>query len=187
MRRPALRMAFVLATALLTPGLALAQPILEITVVRAVQSVAKVSALDLDKRVVTLVAADGNWSALKAGPEVKNLPQVKVGDEIKLVIEQVTNISVVHPNDGTPVPTNVVTVDTAPLGAKPGAVVTDRREFAATITALAADTRSVTLQGPAGNSLVVPVPANQPFEQLKAGDHVIFRQVTFTGLADIGQ
>ena len=117
---------------------------------------------------------------------MQNFPQIQVGDEVKLAVEQVTNIRVVHPNDGTPVPVNVVTVDTAPLGAKPAAVVSDRRELSATITALVPDTRTITLQGPAGNTVTFAIPGDKgDFSKLKVGDHIIFSQVTFTGLADL--
>ncbi len=178
----------ILAAALaVLPTMAMAAgPILEFTFGNVTIAVAKVSSVDANARTITLVGADGAWSAIKMGPEVRNFPQMQAGDEIKLAVEQVTNIRVVHPNDGTPIPVEVVTVDTTPLGAKPGAVVSDRREFAATITKIVPDTRTLTLQGPAGNSVTFAIPGDQAdFGKLKAGDHIIFRQVTFTGLADL--
>lgn len=182
-----MRKLILTAALALLPGMALAAgPILEFTFGDVTVAVAKVSAVDASARTVTLVGPDGTWSAIKVGSEVKNFPQIQVGDDVKLAVEQVTNVRVVHPNDGTPVPVDVVTVDTAPLGAKPGAVVSDRREFSATIAKIVPDTRAITLQGPAGNTVTFTMPGDQgDFTKLKAGDHIIFRQVTFTGLADV--
>lgn len=172
----------------LSPTLALAaDPILAVAFVVKNEIKAKVSAVDEKSRTITLVGPAGNWLALKAGPEMQNFPQVKVGDTVTAAMEQVTEISVVHANNGTPLPVDVQTLDTAPKGAKPGVIVTDRREIAATITKLDADSRTVTLQGPLGNSVDVKVPGDQDgFKKLGVGDHVIFRQLTVAGIADTG-
>ncbi|TCT02448.1 hypothetical protein [Aquabacter spiritensis] len=165
-----------------------ADPILAVGFVVKDAITAKVSAVDAKSRTVTLVGPKGNWLVVKASPEMQNFPQIKVGDTVAAAMEQITEISVVHANDGTPVPVDVKTLDTAPAGARPGMIVTDRREIAATITAIAADTRTVTLQGPAGNSVDIKVPGDQDgFKKLSVGDHVIFRQITVAGIADIGK
>src|SRR5580765_6476780 len=43
---------------------------------------AKVEAIDLEKRLVTVRGPKGNVVEIEAGPEVRNLPQVKVGDMV---------------------------------------------------------------------------------------------------------
>jgi hypothetical protein len=43
---------------------------------------ARVAAVDQQTRVVTLVDAEGNRTTFRADEAVKNLPQVKVGDEL---------------------------------------------------------------------------------------------------------
>lgn len=173
----------------LMPTFALAaDPILAVGFVVKDEIKAKVSAVDEKARTFTLVGPAGNWLVIKAGPEMQNFPQVKVGDTVTAAMEQVTEVSVVHPNDGTPLPVDVQTLDTAPKGGKPGMIVTDRREIAATITKIAADTRTITMQGPLGNSVDVKVPGDQDgFKKLSVGDQVIFRQVTVVGIADTGK
>ncbi len=170
------------------PTLAVAaEPILAVGFVVKEEISAKVSAVDAKARTITLVGPKGNWLVITAGPEMQNFDQVKVGDTFKAAMEQATQITVVHANDGTPLPVDVKTLDTVPAGAKPGMIVTDRREIAATITAIAADTRTVTLQGPAGNTLDIKVPGDQDgFKKLGTGDHVIFRQITVVGIGDAG-
>jgi len=173
------------AIALLPSFVLAAEPILDVGFVVKSMVAGKVSAVDAATRTVTLVGEKGNWLVLKAKPEMQNFAQIKVGDTVTAAFEQITEIRVVHPNDGTPLPIDVQTLDTAPAGARPAMAVTDRREIAATITAIAADTRTVTLQGPAGNSVDVKVPAEQDgFKKLSVGDHVIFRQITVAGIAD---
>ncbi|MFG1462913.1 hypothetical protein V5F77_08420 [Xanthobacter sp. DSM 24535] len=163
-----------------------ADPILTVAFVVKTTVAAKVSAVDAKTRMITLIGAEGNWLALKAGDEMQNFPQIKVGDTVVAGMEQATEIQIVHPNDGTPVPTDVKTLDTAPAGTRPAAVVTDRREIAATVTAVALDSRSVTLKGPAGNSVSIQIPEGKDeFKKIKVGDHVIFRQVTVAGIVDI--
>lgn len=183
-----LRSLMLAGAMMLSPVLAFAaDPILSVGFVVKSALEGKVSAVDAKTRTLTLVGDKGNWLALQVGPEVKNLDQVKVGDKVVAGMEQTTEILVVHPNDGTPLPTDVQTLDVAPKGAKPGMIVTDRREVAATITALNAETRVVTLQGPDGRTVDLKVPGEQDgFKKLNVGDHVIFRQVTVAGLMDVG-
>lgn len=172
----------------LMPTLAFAaDPILAVGFVVKNEMKAKVSAVDEKNRTFTLVGPEGNWVVLKAGPEMQNFPQIKVGDTVTAAMEQVTEITVVQPNDGTPLPTDAQTLDSAPKGAKPGVIVTDRREIAASITKIDAATRTLTLQGPMGNSVDIKVPGDQDgFKKLGVGDKVIFRQVTVAGIADTG-
>lgn len=165
-----------------------ADPILAFGFVVKDEIKAKVSAVDEKSRTITLVGPAGNWLVLKAGPEMQNFPQVKAGDTVTAAMERITEISVVHANDGTPVPADVQTLDTTPKGAKPGVIVTDRREIAATITKIDAATRTVTLQGPLGNSVDIQAPKDADgFAKLSVGDHVIFRQLTVAGIADTGK
>lgn len=184
-----LRNLFLAGALMLAPTLAYAaDPILAVGFV--VKSVidAKVSAVDAKSRTITLVGPKGNSLVLNPGPEMQNFDQVKVGDPVAAAVEVATEISVVPPTNGIPAPSEVRTLDTAPKGAKPGFIVTDRREFAATITAIVADTRTVTLTGPAGNSMDVKVPEEQDgFKKLSVGDHVIFRQLMVAGVGDLGK
>ena len=49
----------------------------------AVTRTFSVEAIDQATRQVTLKAADGSVRIIKAGPDVKNLAQVRVGDQVK--------------------------------------------------------------------------------------------------------
>jgi len=88
---------------------------------------ATVSAVDQTTREVTLTDnAGGGTFTVVAGPEVRNLPQIAVGDQVNVDYYQATTLSMADPADaGDPV-TGVV-AGRAPEGASPaaGAVVTE--------------------------------------------------------------
>ena len=67
------------------PGVVVA----EVTELRA-----KVDAVDYAKRVVTVTGPQSNTVAIKAGPQVRNLDQIKVGDQISAVYQQALALSV---------------------------------------------------------------------------------------------
>lgn len=184
-----LRDLFLAGAMMLAPTLALAaDPILAVAFVNKTAIDAKVSAVDAKARTITLVGPKGNSLVLNPGPEMQNFDQVKVGDIVVAAVEVTTEITVVPPADGAPAPSALQTLDTAPKGAKPGFILTDQRVISATITAIAADTRTVTLTGPAGNSLDVKVPEEQDgFKKLSVGDRVIFRQLMIAGVGDLGK
>ncbi len=58
---------------------------LKIERANAVSKTAKVEAVDLKTRMVTLRSAEGKGFTVHAGDEVVNLPQVKAGDEVVVV------------------------------------------------------------------------------------------------------
>jgi len=49
-----------------------------------VEATATVEAIDMDSRLVTIKGPAGRLTTIRAGEEVKNLPQVKVGDRVNL-------------------------------------------------------------------------------------------------------
>jgi hypothetical protein len=74
--------AFLLAAGLLA-GCATSPP--EPAEVLDVEEVtATVTALDLDDRLITLRGPQGNEATFEVGPQVRNLPQVKVGDRLTI-------------------------------------------------------------------------------------------------------
>ena len=86
------------------------------------QATATVESVDPATRIVQLKAENGPVSFV-AGPEVKNLSQVHVGDKVKVTYYQGLAAKVVK-NDATVVANQEsATTSTAPSGAKPSAKV----------------------------------------------------------------
>ena len=81
-----------------------------------VTATARVKAIDQQTRRVTLERADGSEVTLYADDTVRNLPQVKVGDEVKASYYESLAYEVKKPGTATP----GVTVAEEAARAKPG-------------------------------------------------------------------
>jgi len=137
------------------------------------QMTAVVKAVDQAKREVTLAMPGGEIRTYTAGPEVKNLAQVKVGDQVKVTYIQSVAIAVREAKE-PPAAENATTVKLAAKGAKPGAFVANTQTITAKVTAIDHKTRVITLTGPKGNSLTFTVgPDVKKLDQVKQGDEVV--------------
>lgn len=92
-----------------------------------VEVTATVTAVDLENRLVTIEGPEGNSATIYAGPEVKNLPQVEVGDKVRITYYQAAAVDLVKKKGDVELGTEVAAAETsAPLGAKPaGAIGTE--------------------------------------------------------------
>jgi hypothetical protein len=136
---------------------------------------AKVKAVDKKNRVVTLQFPDGKRSKVKCGPEVRNFPQIRVGDDVKMEFVESMELFVADAPE-QPSADAVVDVQRAPKGAKPGVQAVESVEVKATVEAINYDTREVTLKGPEGNlQKLVVGPEAKRFNEVKQGDTVVAR------------
>ena len=62
---------------------------------------AKVEAINLDKRLVTLKGKDGKSFTVKVGKAVQNLPQVEVGDTVEVDYYEAVALDVSKPKPGS--------------------------------------------------------------------------------------
>ena len=136
---------------------------------------AKVDAVDVDKRLVTVTGPRGKTVTLKVGPEVKNFDQVKPGDE--LIVRYFESIALfVRKSGEPPAATEAAAVQVAAKGKKPQAVAVDTAEFTGTVEAIDYAKRRVTLKGSEGKTRTIKVaPSVKRFEQVKKGDQVVLR------------
>jgi len=84
---------------------------------------ATVKSVDLATRMVTLIGADGKTFVVKADEEVRNLPQVRPGDTVK--IEFYEGVAAQLNPPGTPASSPTVTAEMVRMapGQRPGAAV----------------------------------------------------------------
>lgn len=138
---------------------------------------ATVKAIDQKTRHVTLQRADGSLIKFRAGDEVRNLAQVKVGDVVAVTYYESLAYEVKKP--GTAVPGAVVAGDVARAkpGEKPGAAGAVATTITATIAAIDKTAGTVTLKGPDGelNTIKVRNPSN--LDRVVVGDLV---EITYT-------
>jgi Cu/Ag efflux protein CusF len=135
---------------------------------------ATVEAVDQATRMVTLKDEDGSTSTFQVGPQVRNLAQVKVGDEVIAQYQEALAVFVSKPGEAAPLPppTTSEATSRAELGEKPSAAVVKGTTITATVEAVDVATSHVTLKGPKGNTVTMQVKDPKYLEGVKPGDQV---------------
>ncbi len=138
---------------------------------------ATVTAVDVPGRLVTLRGADGNLFTVAAGPQVRNLPQVQVGDQV--VVNYYEAIAAQLATSGQQASASAE-VTRAPLGARPEGGVSQQVTDMVRIDALDLSSHTVSFTNAQGRSQTITVrdPGMQDFLRgLKVGDQVA---ITYT-------
>jgi len=87
-----------------------------------ITATATVTAVDMEKRLVTIEGPEGNSMVVQVTEQVKNLPQVEVGDRVNISYFASKTVDIVKPGDDVKLGTEVSEVEgTAPAGEKPSA------------------------------------------------------------------
>jgi hypothetical protein len=166
-------------TAACWTGTAAAQE--QVTPVREVAALATmtatVEAVNHEERVVTLKGPEGNTFTFVVDERVKNLPQVEVGDKVKISYYQAIAIDLKKGGEGFR--KEVVREDEASAqpGEKPAGVGVKEVTIVANILAINPDKPSVTLKGPRGNVVEARVKHPEKLKDVVVGDQV---QITYT-------
>jgi hypothetical protein len=132
-----------------------------------------VNSVDLATRKVTLATENGNTATFTAGPEVKNLAQLHVGDKLNATLLQQLIVYVRREGD-QPSGTYAAAIASAPKGAKPGAVVAEAYEVIAVVTAIDPESRLATLKF-LDKTRTVKVRPDVDLARYKVGDTVVIR------------
>src|SRR5271165_4109431 len=118
------RTLFIVAAATLSFSAAAQQPAAPMldskAMADAVTTTAKVEAVDLQNRLVTVRGPMGRSIVIRADERVKNLAQVKVGDELVFKYLEAVSIELKKGSTGRMETTTSTGPVTAPMGAKPG-------------------------------------------------------------------
>lgn len=137
-----------------------------------VTATATVKAIDQKTRHVTLERADGSLIKFTAGPEVRNLAQVKVGDEVQASYYESLAYEVHKPGDAT-VGTAVADVAArAKLGEKPGATAGRTTTITATIAGIDKSAQTVTLRSADGELTTIKARNPDNLNRVSVGDLV---------------
>jgi Cu/Ag efflux protein CusF len=137
---------------------------------------ATVTKIDQKTREVTIKMEDGTVHEFVAGPEVKNLAQVKVGSVITIKYTEALAYQVVQHGAGTGVTTTQAS-SSAAKGDKPAAAVAQQTTVTVKITAIDPSIPTVTFMGPRGNTETVHVKDPEKLKGVKVGDLV---DITYT-------
>ena len=138
---------------------------------------AKVKAIDLKTRRVTLQRADGSVVKFVAGDEVRNLPQVKVGDEVNVTYYESLAYEVKKPGDAEPGASVAEGLQRAKPGEKPGGAAGRVTKMTATIAGIDKTAQTVTLRTPDGETTTIKPRYPDNLNRVSVGDLV---EITYT-------
>jgi len=142
---------------------------------RTTHKTATVEAIDLQTRVVTLKGSEGNLFDITAGKEVKNLPQVKVGDLVNVSFYESIAVKVFKPGE---IPQGmeggkVAAERIAKPGEKPAGMAGAQVTMTATVESINPNKTSVTLKMSDGKYKVVKVENKKNLDTVNVGDEVM--------------
>ena len=129
-----------------------------------------VEAIELASRTITLKKPDGTVVTVVAGPDVKRLSEVKVGDKITARYYDNVVIRLKHP--GEPDVDTEAKTTTPSQQVLPGGTKAKQRTITATITAIDMKTPSVTFTGPHGYKYSSVVQDKARLAKVKVDDKV---------------
>lgn len=138
---------------------------------------ATVAAIDHDTREVTLEGAEGRKVDLTVGDEVKNLPQVEVGDQVSVEYLEAVTVEVLGPAEADVGAGALTASGTAEPGEKPAGAEISEMIVVAVIEAIDKDNEQVTLKGPKGGTRTVKVRNPENLDKAAVGEKV---KITYT-------
>jgi hypothetical protein len=136
-----------------------------------------VTAVDLSTRHVTLKDSDGDEYSFTARPEIKNLPQLHVGDKVTATFSRRMVVSV-RSDDLPPSERRSAVGATARLGEKPGMLVAEETRKVARVKAIDTVNRVADLEFADGIVRSVPVRPDVDLSRYKVGDNTTIRVTT---------
>ena len=136
-----------------------------------VKASALVTAIDKASRTVTLKTASGEKFDLAVGDDVKNFDQVKVGDQV--VVQYVRALSLELMKSSGPLKRSDTTdAVRAKPGDKPAGAVGHQVTVMTKVVDVNPKQKTISLQGPKGNVVVLDVQNPEQFKVVKKGDNV---------------
>ena len=172
--------AALIAAALVTPaiaqttgGMAVGSGPGTATAARVVTTTATVAAVDQTAREVTLRRPNGTTFTVVAGPEVRNLSQVSVGDTVTVDYYDTLTLDLKKGGTGSAASrSDAVTASRAEAGQRPGGTLGRETVIVADVIAVNPDGQSVSLRGPTGKVVVLPIRDPDQFRRIAVGDQV---------------
>jgi hypothetical protein len=121
----------------------------------SVEARALVVAIDVPQRKLTLKDEDGLNHVVIASSEVRNLEQIKAGDQVAITYNEKVSWQVKSPDKGAPGGSAEASLSRSKAGEKPAGMVGAAVTMTATITAIDLNRGTVTITGPKGNRLTL--------------------------------
>ena len=135
---------------------------------------AKVKSIDLSTRHVVITTPDGQDHEFVVGKQARNLPQVKVGDDVIVQYQEALAVEVneADPTKPLPQPTEAIATDRSEAGKKPEGVVARTVTLNGTVEAIDLDKKVATIKGSGGNTVEVTMQHPERWQNVKVGDTI---------------
>ena len=151
-------------------------------IIETIQLTATVAGISYDSHRIVLLGPDGNEVTYKVDKNAVNFDQIKVRDQVRATVTE--KLAVFLSKDKAPASAGAAAaVVLAPKGAMPGGVVAATSEVTATVTAVDAKARKVTLQFVDGTSDTVTVGKAVDLSKVSPGDSVTARVTESVAIA----
>jgi hypothetical protein len=166
------------AVAAMMTGVTLAQPQTSVqiekgndttTVTGTATVVATVVAIDAATRTVTLKNKDGRTEELKAGEQVRNFDQLRIGDVVTTEYHEARSLSL-RKTSGPRSSSERQILLPAASGAKPGGTIRREVTIVGDVVAIDANGKHITVRGPQGKEKVLVDP--EQLKDIRVGDQV---------------
>ena len=118
---------------------------------------ATIQAIDQTTRVVKLRTKEGKDLEVTAGPQVKRLAELRVGDEVTIQFYESLTLSLAKVPGGTPARAEVASEARNPETELPGGVKLRQTTVQAKVTAVDVEHGEVTVETPSGESVILEV------------------------------
>ncbi len=128
-------------------------------------------------RTVTLRGSQGKMVTVNVSEEVKNLPQVEVGDQVKMDYYESVAFQVMAPGSVESGALAEQAMATAEPGQKPAGAVVKEVTVTTTLEAIDRMNQTVTLKGPRGRTQTIRVRDPRNLSKVQVGDQVV---ITYT-------
>ncbi len=149
----------------------------EVTIAQKTELSARVVAINKATRTVTLKGATGNTLDVVCGDEVRNFDQIKVGDLVVARYVESTILELKKNKTGAPAATEREVVLRAKPGEAPAGALSHQVVIMADVVGVDPTKKTISLRGPEGDVVVLPVYNPDQFKVVKVGDQV---EVTYT-------
>ncbi len=132
-----------------------------------------VDSVDTKKRTVTFHTPGGDLETVQVGQRVKNLGQVKPGDQLTLTVHEYSRVKVYPAGAAIPESAASAGVVSAKEGEKPAGVADVSVVLSATVEKIDRKTGKVTLKMQDGETRVITARNKKNLENVVVGDQVV--------------
>jgi len=146
-------------------------------VAQTVEISAKVVGIDKADRIVTLKGPKGDSVDVVCGDEVRNFDQIKLGDTVTAKYVESIYLELVKTKAGVRTATEGGAMERAQLGQRPAGAAVREVVVLADVVGVDPQKMTISLKGPKGNVVTLPVHNPDQFKVVKKGDQV---QATYT-------